>query len=97
MFQFLKANKLLSLGGLVVLLGALMYFMFFAGGGEEVGVVSENPTDNVSRELIVTLSSLNTIRLDNSIFSDTVFLSLSDFGVQIPLQNVGRRNPFAPF
>ena len=94
--QFLKQNKLLSLGGLVVLLAALMYFMFFAGDTPEGEVVTQSESDSVSRELIITLSNLNTIRLDDSIFKDSVFMSLSDFGVQIPPQNVGRRNPFAP-
>lgn len=97
MIQFLKANKMLTLGGATILLAALIYFMFFSGSPNEGAVMPENATDNVSRELVITLSNLNTIRLDNSIFTDPVFLSLSDFGVQIPLQNVGRRNPFAPF
>ena len=94
--QFIKENKLLTLGGVVVILAAFVYFMFFSGPSEKVTVVTQNETSNVSRELIITLSNLNTIRLDDSIFKDPVFLSLSDFGVQIPLQNVGRRNPFAP-
>lgn len=97
MIQFLKDNKMLTFGGILVLAAALIYFMFFSGPSEEVGVVVQEETSSVSRELIITLSNLNTIRLDNSIFSDPVFLSLSDFGEQIPLQNVGRYNPFAPF
>ena len=97
MTQFLKDNKMLALGSVVVILGALLYFMFFSGPSEEAAVVAQDDTGSVSRELVITLSNLNTIRLDASIFDDPVFLSLSDFGVQIPLQNVGRRNPFAPF
>ena len=96
MLQFLKENKMLTFGGTVVIFGALVYFMFFSGPGEEAGVAAQNETPNISRELIITLSNLSIIRLDDSIFTDPVFLSLSDFGVQIPLQNVGRRNPFAP-
>ncbi|MDP4020989.1 MAG: hypothetical protein Q8P58_03045 [Candidatus Adlerbacteria bacterium] len=96
MMQFIKENKLLTFGGVVVILAAFVYFMFLSGPSEEVTVVTQDETSNVSRELIITLSNLNTIRLDDSIFKDPVFLSLSDFGVQIPLQNVGRRNPFAP-
>jgi len=81
----------------VVICGALVYFMFFSGPSGDPAVVGQDETNSVSRELVITLSNLNTIRLDDSIFKDPVFLSLSDFGVQIPLQNVGRRNPFAPF
>ncbi len=95
--QFLKDNKMLTLGGVVVILAAFLYFMFSSDSPEEGAVVAQEENNNVSRELVITLSNLNTIRLDASIFDDPVFLSLSDFGVQIPLQNVGRRNPFAPF
>jgi hypothetical protein len=97
MMQFLRQNKMLTFGGLVVLIVALIYFMFFSGSPEEAVVVTQDQTSSISRDLIITLSNLSTIRLDDSIFTDPVFLSLSDFGVQIPLQNVGRRNPFAPF
>ena len=51
---------------------------------------------SVSKELLVTLTNLRTIRLDDSIFSDPSFISLADYGVTIPPQPVGRRNPFAP-
>ena len=96
MTQFIKDNKLLTFGGVVIILAALVYFMFFSDPSQEATVVTEDATSSVSRELVLTLSNLNIIRLDDSIFTDPVFLSLSDFGVQIPLQNVGRRNPFAP-
>ncbi|MDP4020734.1 MAG: hypothetical protein Q8P58_01685 [Candidatus Adlerbacteria bacterium] len=96
MMQFIKENKLLTFGGIAVILAAFVYFMFLSGPPGEVAVVTQDETSSVSRELIITLSNLNTIRLDDSVFKDPVFLSLSDFGVQIPLQNVGRRNPFAP-
>jgi len=97
MMQFLKENKMLTLGGVVVLVGALVYFMFFSDSVDNPGVTAGTETAAVSRDLVITLSNLNTIKLDASIFTDPVFTSLSDFGVQIPLQNVGRRNPFEPF
>ncbi len=50
----------------------------------------------LSQNLLVTLQNLHTIKLDNSIFSNPAFQSLSDFGVAIPAENVGRRNPFEP-
>jgi hypothetical protein len=45
---------------------------------------------------LVTLSNLRTIELDESIFQEPIFMSLSDFGVVIPPEAIGRRNPFAP-
>ena len=42
------------------------------------------------------IGNLRTIDLDNSLFKDPLFVSLSDFGVTIPPAAAGRRNPFAP-
>ncbi len=95
MREFINKNKV-PIGG-VLLVGAALwaYFTFFSGGSEELLSTTE-ATSPVSQELLVTLSNLRTIHLDESIFEDTVFVSLSDFGVTIPLQAIGRRNPFAP-
>lgn len=57
---------------------------------------SQETTSPVSQEILATLGNLRTIKLDNSIFSDPLFISLSDFGVNIPPAAAGRRNPFAP-
>lgn len=75
----------------------IAYFVMFAKGEQPIiTTTAEDPTAEVSRDLIATLNSLNTIRLDETLFSDPVFISLSDFGVIIPAQPIGRRNPFAP-
>jgi hypothetical protein len=44
---------------------------------------------------IATLSTLNTIKIDTSLFSDASFTSLNDNNVQIEIGDVGRSNPFA--
>ncbi len=95
MMQFLKENKMITLGGLVVLLSAFLYFTFFSGSPSTATVSSETVSP-ASHDLLVTLSNLHTIRLDEKIFTDPVFLSLVDFGVTLPLENVVRPNPFAP-
>ena len=96
--QFFKNNKTSVYGGLFVIAAVIVYFMFFSGNSDDalLTTTAEDPTSQVSRDLLVTLSSLNVIRLDETLFKDPVFVSLSDFGVIIPLQPVGRRNPFAP-
>ena len=72
-----------------------VYFTYFAGSSEPL--LSSSGENAVTQELIATLGNLKTIKLDPAIFSDPVFVSLSDFGVVIPPQPVGRGNPFAPF
>lgn len=98
MFQFIKGNKILILGGICVIAAAFYYFNFLKGGEEAPVVTSAADSANspVTQDLLITLTSLKIIALDDKIFKDPVFISLSDFGVQIPPETVGRRNPFAP-
>ncbi|HVV38917.1 MAG TPA: hypothetical protein VHD31_01165 [Candidatus Paceibacterota bacterium] len=93
--QFLKDNKMYV--GLIILalLGVWAYFTFFGGSGPSA-TVTVDETSPLSQDVLVTLSNLHTIKLDSTIFSDPVFSSLTDYGVAIPPENVGRRNPFAP-
>lgn len=96
MMDYIKKNKIFAAGG-AVLLFAIVYYMFFTGGSAPApSVTSTSASTPVSQKLVVMLTSLNTIQLNSSVFKDPVFQSLADFGVVIPQQQVGRRNPFAP-
>lgn len=92
--DFLKKNKM-AIGGAAAVAALLyVYFTYFNGDG---AALIATPADSaISGDLLVTLNSIHTIRLDNTIFTDPVFASLSDFGVTIPPQDAGRPNPFAP-
>lgn len=93
--DFLNKNKMAIGGGVVLLLAVYIYFAYFSA--PSLPPLSSNDTNiALSQNLLVTLQSLHTIKLDNSIFSDPAFQSLNDFGVAIPSENVGRRNPFEP-
>lgn len=56
----------------------------------------ENGEDAIGRELLVTLSKLKSLTLDDTLFKDQVFISLNDFSNPIVPQEVGRNNPFSP-
>jgi len=79
---------------LIAVIGYWAYNAFLSGGSD--ALLTTQTVSPLSQEILTTLSSLNTIRLDNTIFSDPVFTSLTDYGVTIPPENIGRRNPFAP-
>ena|SRR3989344_5246073 len=95
MIPFITQNKLLT-GGVCMVVLALLYYFFFSGSSVPPLSTAESADSPVTQSLLVTLSNLHTIKLDGSIFKDPAFVSLTDFGVVIPPQNVGRRNPFAP-
>lgn len=91
-------NVAISLGVAVVLIGG--YLMFF-GGGEDTNPLTVTSTPSteqqtIGRELLVTLRELRSLKLNGELFNDPVFHSLRDFSVALPLQEAGRRNPFAP-
>lgn len=97
MMDFLKENKMLAgiLIGAVLLVGG--YFAFFSGGGSSTLLSSSSGTTGtlqVSKELLAIIGDLKGITLDIELFEDDAFTSLVDFHVDIPLQPVGRDNPF---
>ncbi len=99
MFTFIKQNRLLTFI-VAIFVFAVVYYAFFASKGDSNSLLSSSASANPSaqsQQLLVVLANLRTIRLNDAVFRDPVFLSLNDFGVVITPQNVGRRNPFAPF
>lgn len=89
-------NKLFSAGIVIVLVAALGYYVWSSGGESALLTTGGESTSPLSQEILTTLSQLHTLRLEPAIFTDPTFVSLTDFGVTIPPQNAGRRNPFAP-
>ena len=90
--DFLKKNKL---GAGLIVAGVLGFYLYcISGGGGSPDVVESQPV--VGADLLATLESVPGIKLDSRVFDNPSFKSLSDFGVKIPPQESGRRNPFAP-
>lgn len=87
-------NVIGALAGLAVL--GLAYYVWTSAASTPLLSSTTEEASPVSQEILTTLGQLHTLRLDPAVFSDPVFLSLTDFGVTIPPQNAGRRNPFAP-
>ncbi|MEK7170321.1 MAG: hypothetical protein AAB767_03475 [Patescibacteria group bacterium] len=100
-FEHMNKRIVLGFAGiLIVLLGVFFYLLAGTDGSTEgpVTTLSASPLDTtLGRELLSALAELKSTKLDTSIFDDPVFASLQDFGVEIPAQPVGRRNPFAAF
>ena len=93
--DFLKKHKVEEIGAVALLLLGYVYFAYFASSSSPT-LTSSDQSVTLSQNLLVTLQNLHTIRLDNSVFTDPMFQSLTDFGVTIPPENVGRANPFVP-
>ncbi len=88
-------NKMVTSGVGVAVVLALVYYVWNSAGSSALLTTTEENSP-LSQEILATLEQLHTIKLNAAVFSDPVFASLTDFGVTIPPQNAGRRNPFAP-
>ena len=93
--DFLKENKTPIGVGIFLLLAIFVYMTYFTNPTSPT-LTSSDTSITLSQNLLITLQNLHTIKLDDTIFSDPAFQSLTDFGVIIPLEAAGRRNPFLP-
>ncbi len=94
-----KPRTLIIIGVIVVIV-LIIYYAFPRGAtSSNTLLTTTNSTSPspVTEQLLASLSNLQSVTLNNAIFSNPVFQSLTDFGVVIPPENVGRRNPFQSF
>jgi len=96
MMQFIKGNIALVLLT-VLFVGGVTYYMLTKDGDTPLLTQNDALVNPASQELLALLGDLNEIALDDSIFTNEVFASLTDFGVVILPEPISRRNPFAPF
>lgn len=95
---FIKTNlkNILIFGGLLVAI-VVGYSYFFSGDGSDAPLVATTPAQTTAGgDLLGLLLNLRSLRLDDSVFSNPVFRRLTNFGVEIPEEPLGRSNPFAP-
>ncbi|MCE9549091.1 hypothetical protein K8Q98_01695 [Candidatus Nomurabacteria bacterium] len=84
----------------------LGYIYFFSGAPDEASLVSATtPTGTITpgqaslitQDFLSILLNIKSLKLDDAIFSDPVFMSLKDSSILLnPEGNEGRPNPFAP-
>ncbi len=94
--NFIRNNLTAVLLFTACIAGLYVYETYFTGGSSDVLTSSAATTTPASADILASLSNLQQVTLDPSIFSDPVFVSLVDFGIAIPPQPVGRSDPFAP-
>ena len=81
----------------VVVVAVLVYFYVTGGSTSSSSVVIPTPgSATIGADVFQILNQIQTLHIDNSLFQDSAWKSLRDNTVQIPSQNVGRANPFAP-
>lgn len=92
-----KSNpKIGIIVGVVVIILTLVYFYTQGGSSSSNSLLVSSSAGTIGSAELSLLNQLSSLKLDTKIFRDPVYLSLQDYSVQVPTQNVGRPNPFAP-
>lgn len=87
-------------GAIVIVVLAFILAYFYLSGGSPSTPASGTLTagsayGSVGSSELSLLNQVRSLRIDTALFRDAVFLSLQDYSVAIPPENVGRPNPFA--
>ena len=88
---FTKNKGIIAAIGIFILV-IFSYNIFFKS--EAVSLPDESSAASIGEDLIKTFNKLKAVTLDQSVFSSTGYLLLTDFSNSIPQQAIGRPNPF---
>jgi hypothetical protein len=84
----------------IIIIAFIGFKMFFAPKvSPDTTLVADQATSAQfvdGQTILVLLNNLNQVTLDDSIFSNNIFISLVDFERPIQDQVIGRQNPFLP-
>ena len=92
-------NKKMIIGVLVVILAFVVYTAFLRSDPEADSFLENSDSrefNQTGEEIIRTLSRIQKIELNQSVFGDPIYLRLRDDSEPISVPNVGRDNPFEP-
>ncbi len=87
----LKNNKGVIAAIIIFVFGMFIYNMLFKS--DEL-LVGDTEKVAVGSDLVEIYSNLEKVTLDTLLFSSPGYKKLTDFSVEVPLQPVGRSNPF---
>jgi hypothetical protein len=86
---------LLILGIVLVVFGVYYFVSQSSIAGDSVDVQNEELVRR-SEKIVSDIATLDSIRIDDEIFTDPRFMSLTDTRVSLVEVATGRSNPFAP-
>jgi hypothetical protein len=98
-----KPSSLKSVIFVLIIVAAVLvgYFYYSGNSSSSTGSLlsSSSPdatSDAIGVQVLGLLNQIQSLRIDSTLFADPAYQTLRDYSVQIPPQNVGRANPFAP-
>ncbi|MEK7187120.1 MAG: hypothetical protein AAB690_02385 [Patescibacteria group bacterium] len=92
MLKSLAKNKSVLLAILLIILVFFVYNSFFKT--DLANFTLDQSVKNIGADIVKTYSNLQSVTLDQKLFSSPGYINLADFSVSISSQPVGRTNPF---
>lgn len=85
----------------IVAVAFLAYYFYKSGNSTESSSLLSSSSgqpdaSQIGSQVLSLLSQIQSLRIDDSLFSDPGYQTLRDYSVVIPAEDVGRDNPFAP-
>ena len=90
--DMLKNNKGTLAAIIIFILVIFLYNIFFKSN--TIAIPSELSASSIGNDLIKMRERLQAVTLNQNVFSSRGLLLLVDFSTDIPLQPIGRPNPF---
>lgn len=96
-------KKYQAIAGAVAITLFLGWWLVGRGGNEDeeaflMSSASLNPAEILlGQDVLMSMQRMKAIQLEASVLKNPLFVNLKDLTVIIPLQPIGRRNPFASF
>ncbi len=91
-----SSNKTTILVVVLLLVVFFAYMFFFKGESESETGLTVEASSGITEEIATLLTSLESIKLKDGVFADAIFISLTNFKLDVIPFPTGRPNPFAP-
>ena len=85
----------------VIIIAAIIGYFYYEGSTPVTNsslqtTAASDDAQAVGARVLALLNQIRSLKIDTSIFKDPSYMTLRDYSVAIPQENVGRPNPFAP-
>ena len=90
--KYIQKNKGILIAIALFVLALWVYNAFFKDSSAALS--TDKSAQTVGGDVLDLYSSLKSVTLDQTLFSTALYRHLQDFSQDIPLQPVGRTNPF---
>lgn len=96
-----KSSKKTAVIIVVIIIVTLIAYFYYAGSAPVSNssletTIANNEAQADGVRVLTLLNQIKSLKIDSDLFKNVSYLTLQDYSIQIPPENVGRPDPFAP-